>query len=519
MSIISIPSMIRLLVKQLHKVLLGTFIIIFMILFSSCKKNISDGVKEKVGDELALTDGLKYKVLISTGDELSEKQHYGYDNSGLALVASSDGDAKIWVGHESINTIVVSNYDPLKKHAVRDGAQIDTELAVSGASLLSAERFFGSWRIEKESSLKVKADQEIPFEWYEPIRGSSIAKGTVANGAATVSPWKSILSCENDYFHFYGGLDYVKDEYTSSALGWESFLQNPIVNFGYVVEMNPETKEIKKHVSLGRFPHGGISITPLPDGRVVIYTTDSRAGGCLYRYISDKPNQIYPGKLYVANFTQKKWLLIHYNELQEHFKSETEMMIKCALAANLTGGSPLERPSGVVYSELGGELILAIAGGDEIHFGKIIKLKPILNHQESDDFDFDDLVVGKEGSFSQPTSLVFDKVGNLWFTSRMPADQLGVGKLASFGNNGLFVMLNVGQQKGSIIQVATAPRDSNFGGLCFSPNGKTLFATVQNIGKISTSQQASSGWNIGNGDRPRPALVAITGGFLEAIRE
>lgn len=492
-----------------------------VLLLPSCRHKIGEGVKVVDGDILSLAEGLKSKVLISAGDTMNDSVRYGYDNSGLALIAQGSGDAMLWVGFESVNALLVSGYDKQKKYATRDRLQLRMETELSGGAFLKVERFFGRWQVEEDNSAnrRIAADEEILFEWNEPLRGAQKAKGTVAHGQAIATPWNTVLSCENNYFYFYAGQNYAREEFVKSELGWESFNQIPSTHFGYIVEIDPSTGIRKKHVALGRFPHGGISLVPLQDGRVVIYTSDNRSGGCIYKFISDEPDQIYPGTLFVANMEERTWKAIDYSEGSDIFTSATDMMIKTAKAANIVGGTPLAFPAGITYNRGSDALLIAIQGDSINNCGQILSLIPDNGDHTSLSFEFEEVVSTAEGKFCRPTNLILDKNANIWFTTKIRNDELWSDPMAGYGNNGLFVRITKGARAGEILRVATAPSESNFGGICFSPNGKTLFATIQSVGARSKAEEISSKWNKGEGVLPRPALVSITGGLFSALQE
>jgi secreted PhoX family phosphatase len=86
----------------------------------------------------------------------------------------------------------------------------------------------------------------------------------------------------------------------------------------------------------------------------------------------------------------------------------------------------------------------------------------------------------------------------------------------TFGNNSLFVVPVKGPQAGQVIRVANAPTDAEFTGICFSPDGKTLFLSVQHPGENSpTLQELTSHWPDGGNSIPRSAVVCISGPSLE----
>jgi hypothetical protein len=90
-------------------------------------------------------------------------------------------------------------------------------------------------------------------------------------------------------------------------------------------------------------------------------------------------------------------------------------------------------------------------------------------------------------------------------------------KYKPFGNNGLFVY-NAAEDK--VIQVASAPMDAEFTGPYFSPDGTSLFLSVQHPGETSKSlmkEEISSHWPDGGENIPRAAVVVISGKALDEL--
>ena len=79
-------------------------------------------------------------------------------------------------------------------------------------------------------------------------------------------------------------------------------------------------------------------------------------------------------------------------------------------------------------------------------------------------------------------------------------------------------MPSIGADAGKVIQVASAPVDAELTGPTFSPDGKTLFLSVQHPGETTTDiNDCTSNWPDGDSSVPRPAVVAIQGPLLERI--
>ena len=89
------------------------------------------------------------------------------------------------------------------------------------------------------------------------------------------------------------------------------------------------------------------------------------------------------------------------------------------------------------------------------------------------------------------------------------------GPYQSFGNNGLFVFNPI---KSEVIQVASAPMDAEFTGPYFSPDGKSLFLSVQHPGETSKSlEDLISHWPDGGTSIPRSSVVVISGPAFESL--
>jgi len=115
--------------------------------------------------------------------------------------------------------------------------------------------------------------------------------------------------------------------------------------------------------------------------------------------------------------------------------------------------------------------------------------------------------------------MVFDKAGNLWFTSDMSGSLMHQEPYTDFKNNGLFLVPRSGPKAGQVLQVASAPRDAEITGPTFTPDGKTLFLSVQHPGEYSSNlEDLTSHWPDGGTAIPRSAVVAVSGKTLEAIQ-
>jgi len=103
-------------------------------------------------------------------------------------------------------------------------------------------------------------------------------------------------------------------------------------------------------------------------------------------------------------------------------------------------------------------------------------------------------------SFANPDNLSVDSVGNLWIVT--DGDQPA-------GNNGCFVCPLDGPARGAVRQFMEGPVGAEICGCEFTPDGRSLFLTIQHPGSGGTPSDPLSNWPDGGSSAPRPSLIAI----------
>ncbi len=89
-----------------------------------------------------------------------------------------------------------------------------------------------------------------------------------------------------------------------------------------------------------------------------------------------------------------------------------------------------------------------------------------------------------------------------------------------FKNNSLFVIPRYGKDAGKVIRVASAPKDAELTGPWFSPDGKTLFLSVQHPGEQTKDiKNPTSTWPFDKDNIPKSAVVAIQGEVIEKMNK
>lgn len=478
-------------------------------------------------DEFILAGGFAYQILMRWKDPINSRgELFGFNNDYIAMIPITENEAYLWVNHESVNPIFVSGYIP---GTPRTKKQVEIEQLAVGGSILKVKRDSSRapWKFVKNdpANRRITGKTKIPLISERPIAGSRTAIGTLANCAGGTTPWKTILTCEENYDLFYGELDYAKGgkrNNKNSIFNWQNHFDYSPEHYGWVVEVEPKTGSAKKLTALGRFAHECATVVLAKDGRAVVYMGDDANDQCVYKFIADRPGSLEKGTLYAADIKNGRWLPLVWKGqkvLKENFKDQTEVLIRCREAAALMGATPLNRPEDVEIDPITGAVFVAQTNNKKKNdpHGSILKIEEDNKDYLSLTFKASTFLAGGKG-FSCPDNLAFDRKGNLWFTTDMSGSSMGKPPYTKFKNNGLFYVPMSGPHAGQPFQVASAPNDAELTGPCFSPDGKTLFLSVQHPGEESADiSSLTSHWPDGGNAIPSPVVVTITGPALDAL--
>jgi len=474
-------------------------------------------------DELILADGFNYHVVAKQGDQINESELFGDHNDYTAFyqLDETGDDGLLWVNHENATPLFVSNYT---RGAERTIEQVHLEMdAVGGAIVRIRKNVSGKWEMVKNDpyNRRLTARTTIPFDWDQPILGKTEAIGTLANCAGGITPWGTVLTCEENYQDYWGQRNHETGERTLPAR-WGKYYDYPPEHYGWVVEVDFKTGEASKLVALGRCAHEAAPVHQEESGICVVYTGDDKAGECLYKFIGNEPNSLRNGTLHVANTEKGQWISLNIEEqpiLKENFKDQTEVLIRLREAAKLVGGTPLDRPEDIEFDPISGDVFMTVTNnkGKGNYHGSILKIIEKNGNKLSLEFKAETFIVGgEEMGFSCPDNIAFDKKGNLWVCCDI--GEMHKAPYTKFQNNGLFFIPMSGALAGKVYQVGSGPHNVEFTGPTFSPDYKTLFLSVQHPGSNSRSlDELTSHWPDGGDSIPRSSVVAIQGEALQKL--
>ena len=252
-------------------------------------------------DQLTLHPQMKSSILLQWEDKINSTDFFGFNNDYNAFIPLSKGRGILWTNHEYVNPIFLHGKRPTKKEITKK--EVELEMYNVGGSLVEIKKNEDkTWSVVKDSKYnrRVTGLTEIPFADNVKIKNSKTAMGTLANCAGGVTPWGTVLTCEENYDSFYGDRDSKNQKIKSSRHYWDKFYPLPPEHYGWVVEVNPKTGKSKKLTSLGRFMHEAAAVTT-DKQKTVCYSGDDKANEFIYKFISDKKDSLERGTLHVAN--------------------------------------------------------------------------------------------------------------------------------------------------------------------------------------------------------------------------
>lgn len=272
------------------------------------------------------------------------------------------------------------------------------------------------------------------------------------------------------------------------------------------------------------------------------------------------------GTLHVARFDASgkgQWLPLVFDpkgplNAAAGFRDQADVLIKARMAAYLLGATPMDRPEDVEANPTTGRIYISctrnesrtLESGSVTYSGRDIDSGPnaanprgpnafghiIEIHEANDDhtaleFSWEVFLLGGDPSgdrlitdmsqvkadsvyyagfgksaelspIGSPDNIGFDPAGNLWIVSD--------GAQPNGGNNGCWVCPTSGPERGRLQQFMSGPVGCEVCGCQFSPDGETLFLSIQHPGEGGSIAEPKSHWPDGPGTQPRASVIAIT---------
>ncbi len=470
--------------------------------------------------------------------------------------------------------------------------KVRKSLHAMGVSVIEIERTRDAWRQVRPSRHARRIHGRTPMRIAGPAAGSAPMRtaadpagrevlGTFANCAMGVTPWGTYLTCEENFHGYFGGPKDAAADATAAqrrygtvpGAQWVEYWRfderfdlsrhpNEPHRFGWVVEIDPFDPAAMpvKRTALGRKRQESATCTLAKDGRVVVYMGDDARFEYVYKFVSrdrvapggaaGNAHLLDEGTLYVARFDadgRGRWIeLVHGRhglDAARGFADQAEVLVHARLAADVAGGTPMDRPEWIAVHPQSGEVYVTLTNNSQRGapgkpapdaanpragnlFGGILRWREDEDDAGSTGFAWSHFVLAGDPAqpdggtrypsaeadlFGSPDGLHFDAGGLLWIQTDMSGQLIGKPPYAALGNN---QMLCADPATGRIKRFLTAPNGSEVTGCVVTPDRRTLFVNIQHPGEARDdgSAKPNSAWPDGTlpgSARPRSATLAI----------
>jgi len=415
----------------------SSYIILLTLMFYNqlSAQSIADFTSLAPGNQdsyfhLPITHSFQY--IIEYGDSLTE---------GGTLPAKND-----FAGYVPINTSSINGY-----------LSINSEDTPGGVTILDVElnEFIGQWLVNRS----------------EAVDFSSVV-GTARNCSGCVTPWGTIISCEEQ-----SSADDNGDGYND--LGWS-------------IEIDPVTKQVidqdgglaggDKLWALGNFKHENAVVH---ENRRTVYQGVDESIGYLFKFVADAPENLSAGKLYVYKGSKSgdgNWILINNASAND----QNTTLSQCAdLDATVFSGVEdveINPFNNMIYLAVKSEnKVYRFLDSDPITGTSVTNFETYVGGTSYEIFDGDSTYNVPWGTGND--NLAFDEAGNLWV-------------MQDGGKNYIWLVDSEHTQQNPNIKIfARTPNGSEPTGITFTPDFRYLFMSIQHPDTTndSTSQPDAFG--------------------------
>ncbi|MCZ7649144.1 MAG: PhoX family phosphatase [Planctomycetota bacterium] len=408
----------------------------------------------RVEDGHRVAKGYRAEVLIRWGDAVlpgapafnpraqtpeAQLKQFGYNNDFIAFLPLPKGSQNsdhglLCVNHEYGSPELMFPREPADEPRPspeerieireREKKKVDVLMAAHGHSVLEVKREGGAWKVVADSPYNRRISlTETQCRISGPAAGharmkttedptGALVRGTMNNCAGGVTPWGTVVICEENFDFYFGGKPRPVDALSLERYSikgkpkWDlgeyydrfdvSREPGEPNRFGWAVEYDPyDPKSVPvKRTALGRYKHEGAAmLVNKKDGRVVLFGGDDQAFEYIYRFVSKNPfdpknpeknkDLLDEGTLCVARFDDDgtlHWLPLVFGEGRLTpsfgFDSQADVVIDARRAADLVGATPMDRPEDVEANPVTGKVYASLTNNTSRDIDRLDKANP-----------------------------------------------------------------------------------------------------------------------------------------------
>jgi secreted PhoX family phosphatase len=364
--------------------------------------------------------------------------------------------------------------------------------AMLGASLLNIEARGNDWLVTDGGyqSRRLTGETLCRITGPAAARVGNTVQGLLAVSSGCATPWGTLLLAEDQ-----GNSSFHRLRYLDARFANGNARSAP---FGWVAELDATDPQAipTKRTALARFPRGDVAAALTGDGRAVVYLSDRRAFGYLFRFLSagpaTEPDALDEGTLSVARLEGQ-------GIVWAPLPTGAETALNPLAAASQARATNFDLPAGLAVDPRSGRFYLACQGNaarrpDQVDAlnpiagsssGHIVEFVPAGGDHGADRASASLLLVGgqppqrfaalRSAWPDAPATLAVDPRGRLWIGT----DHEGrVGQAPDT----LYGCDTDGPGRGFPLPIYGAPRAAGIGGAAMTPDGLALFAVVRRPG-------------------------------------
>lgn len=381
---------------------------------------------------LDLPRGFQYRAFSRTGDMMSDGSLVPGDHDGMAAFAGPRN-----------TTILIRNHelspDEVTKPKVKAPVDKQYDTLSRGGT----------------TTLIVGSDRKL-------IKDYASLAGTYRNCAGGRTPWGSWISCE--------------ETTATPATAPGSVLKMHGYNFEVPISAKSPVDAIPL-VAMGRFNHEAVAVDPKTG---IVYETEDQRDGLFYRFIPNQPGKLSAGGVLealkikgrpqaktFADFPVGKPMQVEWVRI-ENPNPATDTVRQEGFAK---GAAQFTRGEGIWYGK--GEFYFCCTNGGSVDpatgstngLGQVWRYVPGRTNAGGTIELF--VEPNNKSVLDSPDNIVVSPFGDLFICEDGDGEQFVVGvtprgKLYHFARNAI--------------------NDREFAGVCFSPDGRTMFVNIQNPG-------------------------------------